>query len=113
MTFLGPGDEKKWYGTSKYPPEGKWNSVASQVVLRFKATGHPVFTSASALSRGTLRRLKGNETIYINADASDTKLLLRIIHSVNQLSICGAVSNWCEHLVLIADKKEFLKKEKS
>ena len=22
-TFLGPGDEKKWYGQTKYPAEGK------------------------------------------------------------------------------------------
>ena len=50
-TFLGPGDEKTWYGESKYPPEGKLNSVASQMAQRFKETGHPVFTSASALGR--------------------------------------------------------------
>ena len=30
-TFLGPGDEKKWYGKCKYKPEGKWDSVASHV----------------------------------------------------------------------------------
>ena len=63
-TFLGPGDEKKWYGKSKYLPEGKWNFVASQMVQRLKGTGHPVFTSASALSRGILRTLKGKETIH-------------------------------------------------
>ena len=39
-TFLGPGDEKKWYGKPKYPPEAKWNSVASQMAQRFKETGH-------------------------------------------------------------------------
>ena len=53
-TFLCPGDEKKWYGKSKCPPEGKWNSVASQMVQRFKETGHPVFASAGAPSRGIL-----------------------------------------------------------
>ena len=57
------------------------------MVQRFKETGRPVFTSASALSRGILRRLKGKETIHFNADASNTELLFRIIHSVNQLSI--------------------------
>ena len=69
-TFLGPGDDKKWYGKAKYFPEGKWNSVASQMVQRFKETGHPVFTSASALCREILRMLKGIETIHFNADAS-------------------------------------------
>ena len=34
--------------------EGKWDSIASQMVQRFKETSHPVFTSASALSRGIL-----------------------------------------------------------
>ena len=28
-TFLGLGDEKKWYGKSKYLSEGKKNSVVS------------------------------------------------------------------------------------
>ena len=42
-TFFGPGDEKKWYGKSKYPPDGKWNSLASQMVQRFKETSHPGF----------------------------------------------------------------------
>ena len=31
-TFLGPRDEKKWYGTLSYKPEGKWDSVASSMV---------------------------------------------------------------------------------
>ena len=41
-TFLGPGEEKKWYGTLLYTPERKWDS---QMVERFKDTGHPVFQS--------------------------------------------------------------------
>ena len=63
-TFLGPGDEKKRYGRAKYPPEGKWESVASQMIQRFMETGHPVFT---ALSRGILRMLKGKETVHFIA----------------------------------------------
>ena len=58
-TFLGPGNEKKCCGGCNYKPEGKWDSVASQRVQRFKETGHPIFTDASALSRGILRKLKG------------------------------------------------------
>ena len=104
-TFLGLGDEKKRYGNRNYKPEGKWNSVASQMVQRFKETGHPVFTSASALSRGVLRMLKGKETIHFNADASNTELLFRIIHSVNHLSIFGAVSNCCEQVGWTTDEK--------
>ena len=58
-----------------YKPEGKWNSIASQMVQRYKETGHPVFTSASALSRGILRKLKGKETIHFNSDASNRTLI--------------------------------------
>ena len=86
----------KWYGNCSYKLEGTWNSIASQMAQRFKETGHPVFTGASALSRGILRKLKGNETIHFNADASNTELLFRVIRSINQFSIHGAVSNWCE-----------------
>ena len=63
-TFLGPGDEKKWYGTLSYAPEGKWDSIATQMVGRFKETGHPEFKSISALSRGILkRRWQRNHTL--------------------------------------------------
>ena len=37
-TFLDLGDEKKWYGTLSYTPEGKWDSTATQIVERFKET---------------------------------------------------------------------------
>ena len=89
-TFLGPGDEKKWYGTLSNPLEGKWGSIAAQMVVRFKETNHPVFKSISALSR-TLKRKNNRDAIHFNADASITELLFRTIHSANQLGICGAV----------------------
>ena len=68
-TFFGPGNETKWFGNRNYKPEGKRDSVASQMVQRFKETEHPVFTGASALSRGILKRLTGKETIHFNAAA--------------------------------------------
>ena len=90
------GDEKKWYGTPSYTPEGKWDSTAAQMVERFKETAHPVFKSTSALSRGILRRKNNRDTIHFNADVSDTEVFFRTSHSANQLSIFGAVSSWCE-----------------
>ena len=48
---------------------------------------------------------KGKATIHFNADASNTEILFRIIHSVNQLSIYGVVSNWCWQFGLRADEK--------
>ena len=47
-------------------------------------------------SRGVLRSLKESETIHFIEDLPNTELLFRIIHSVNKLSISGAVSNWSE-----------------
>ena len=55
-TFFGLGDEKKWYGNRKNKPEGKWDSVDSKMVQRFRETGHHVFAGASALSRWILQR---------------------------------------------------------
>ena len=73
-TFFYPGYEKKWCGTLSYTPGGKWNSNATQMVDRFKDTGHPVFKSISALSRGILKKKNNRDTIHFNADASNTEL---------------------------------------
>ena len=104
-TFLGLGDEKKWYGTLPCTLEGKWDSTATQMVERFQDTGHPVFKSSSALSRGLLKKKNGRDTIHFKADASNTELLFRIIQSVNQLNIYGAVSDWCEQFSLDRGRK--------
>ena len=77
-TFLGPGDEKKRYGTLSYTPEGKWDSIATELVGHFKETGHPVFKSISASSRGILKRKGGRVTIHINADSSNRTLVSHI-----------------------------------
>ena len=62
-TFLGLGDEKKWYGTLPYTPEGKWDTTATQRVKRFQDTSHPVLESISALNRGICKK-KITETPY-------------------------------------------------
>ena len=96
-TFLGPGGEKKWYGT---------DSTATQMVERFKETVHPVFKGISALSRGILKRKNNRDTIHFIADASNTELLFRTIHSANLLSIYGAVSSWFEEFGLRPNERE-------
>ena len=75
-TFLDPGGEKKWYGTLSKTPEGKRDSTATQMVERFKETGHPVFKSISTLARGILRRKSIRDTIHFDADASNTELFV-------------------------------------
>ena len=76
-TFLGSGSEKKWYGGSSYPHKGEWDSTASEMVQRFKETGHPVFKSASALSCGLLKRKKGFESLHFNGYTVNTELLFQ------------------------------------
>ena len=104
-TFSGPGSEKKWYGGSPHPPKGERDSTANEMVQRFKETGHLVFKSTSALSRGILKRKKQFETIHFNGDSSDTELLFRTIHFGNQLSIYGAVANWCQQFGSTEEEK--------
>ena len=86
-TFLGPSDEKKWYRTLSYTPEGKWDFIATQMVGRFRETGHPRFKIISAVSRGIQKRKGGRDTTHFNADSSNTELMFRTVHSANQLSV--------------------------
>ena len=89
-TFLGTGSEEKWYGSCLSKPEGKWNSVAATMRQRFMETSN-FYTGTSALSRGALKRKENRNTIHFTAESSSVKLLFRIIHSANQLSVYGAV----------------------
>ena len=95
---LGPGDEEKWYGTCNYQPEGQWDQQANQMLEVFAQTGHPVFRGTSALSRGTLKRKQAQNTIHFTADSENIELIMRTIHSTNQLSIYGTMSSWCVDL---------------
>ena len=94
-TFIGPGTEMKSYGTRDFRPDGKWNSIEAKMVQNFKETMHRVLTSISALNRGILRMIKGKSSIHFNAESTNSELLFRIIFSANQLSVYGAVANWC------------------
>ena len=80
-TILGPGSEPKWYGDS-HDQKGQWNCTANKMVQRFKETGHPVFKSTSALSRGFLMQRKGKCTIHFNGDIMITELLFHTVHSI-------------------------------
>ena len=44
--------------------------------------------------------------MQLNGDSSNTELLFRIIHFVNQLSIYGAVANWCEQFGLTEEDEK-------
>ena len=72
------------------------------MLLEFAESGHPIFRSTTPLSRGKLKsKGKGKVSIHFSADQDtvDTitvDTIYRIILSVNQLSIYGAVAAICD-----------------
>ena len=96
-SFLGPGSEKKWYSSHDSKPQGEWDRVAELMMIKFSESGHPVFRATSPLSRGVLKSKGGGKlSIHFCADEGTIETVFRTIISVNQLSICGAVSDLCE-----------------
>ena len=95
-SFIGPGSEKKWYA-SENSPQGAWDHVAEDMLLKFAESGHPIFRSTTPLSRGKLKsKGKGKVSIHFSADTDTVDTIYRIILSVNQLSIYGAVAAICD-----------------
>ena len=98
-SFLGPGTEEKWYGTHTHKPNGLWNHAAGMMTINLRKSAHPTFRRTSVLARGLLKSKGGGKTsIHYNGDSATAELLFRTIISVNQLSVNGAVSDWCEEL---------------
>ena len=96
-SFLGPESEKKWYSTHEYKPQGEWDIVAEQMMMEFSESGHPVFCATSLLSREALKfKGCGKLSIHFCADGDTIETVFRTLSSVNQLSICGAVSDLCD-----------------
>ena len=94
--MLGPGSERKWY-PSENSPQGAWDHVAEDMLLKFAESGHPIFRSTTPLSRGKLKsKGKGKVSIHFSADQDTVDTIYRIILSVNQLSIYGAVAAICD-----------------
>ena len=98
-SFLGPGSEKKWYGTCSDKPDGEWDMTAEIMMLNFAESGHPIFRATSALEERELRsKENGNKSIHFNGGEETIELILRTIISVNQLSIYGAEADLCKEL---------------
>ena len=95
-SFIGPGSEKKWYSSEK-SPQGAWDNIAEEMLLEFAESGHPTFRATSPLSRGILKsKGRGKLSIHFTADYPTIETVFRIILSVNQLSVYGAVAAVCE-----------------
>ena len=52
---------------------------------------------------------EGWNIIHFNGDSSNAELLFRIMHPVNQLSVYGAVANWCQQFGLTEEEKGRIK----
>ena len=95
-SFIGPGSEKKWY-SAENSPQGAWDHIADKMLLEFAESGHPTFRATTPLSRGILKsKGHGKLSIQFAADELTIETLFRIIISVNQFSIYGAVAAICE-----------------
>ena len=95
-SFIGPGSEKKWY-SAENSPQGAWDNIAEEMLLEFAESGHPTFRATTPLSRGQLKSQgHGKVSIHFTADQDTIDTTYRIILSVNQLSVYGAVAALCE-----------------
>ena len=66
-------------------------------MLEFAESGHPTFRATTPLSRGQLKNKgRGKLSIHFTADQDTVDTIYRIILSVNQLSIYGAVAAICD-----------------
>ena len=69
------------------------------MLLEFAESGHPIFRATTPLSRGQLKSNgRGKLSFHFTADQDTIDTIYRIILSVNQLSVYGAVAAFCEEL---------------
>ena len=95
-SFIGPGFEKKWY-SSENSPQGAWDKIAEGMLLEFEESAHPTFRATTPLSRCILKsKGRGKLSLHFTADQDTVDTIYRMILSVNQLSIYGAVAAVCE-----------------
>ena len=99
-SFLGPGSEKKWYGTYSDKPDGDWDETAERMMLIFSCSSHLKFRATNALERGEELRSKekGKKSIHFNGSEENSEFILRTVISANQLRNCGAVADLCKEL---------------
>ena len=74
-------------------PQRAWDHIADEMLLEFAKSGHPIFHATTPLSRSKLKsKGHGKLSIHFAADELTIETIFRIIISVNQLSIYGAVA---------------------
>ena len=67
------------------------------MLLEFAESGHPIFRATTPLSRGQLKsKGRGKLSIHFTADQDTVDTIYRLILSVNQLGVYGAVAAICK-----------------
>ena len=95
-SFIGPGSEKKCY-SEENSPQGALDHIEDEMLLEFAESGHPSFRETTPLSRCILKcEGHGKLSIHFTADELTIDTIFRIILSVNQLRVYGAVAAFCE-----------------
>ena len=80
-----------------------WKDMLKDHDIQFEESGHPVYIQSfqcvgSWILEGFLNKKGGRCTIHFSADPSNAELFFRTINSANQLSIYGAIADWCYEL---------------
>ena len=80
-SFLGPGSEKKWYGTYSDKFNGIWDKTAEKMMIEFSETAIRFSVLPAALERGELRsKRRGKKTAHFNGSEQNVELILRTGH---------------------------------
>ena len=82
-SFIGRGSEKKWY-SAENGPQGAWDNIAEEMLLKFAESGHPTFRATTPLSRGQFRS-KGHGKLSIHFAADE--YTIETIFALSFLSI--------------------------
>ena len=81
-------------------------------MILFAESGHPVFRMTTPSFKEPPKSKGGRETsIYYSTEPATAELLLRIIVSVNQLTINRAMVDWCQELAQRAEARSPQSKE--
>ena len=102
-TFLGPGSEKKWYGSSydgQLGPYSHQNGTAIQRNWSSYFHSHQYFESRNVETKARQMYHSLQWRFFMNID-----VLFQTIHSVNQVRIYAVVTNWCYKFALKKENK--------
>ena len=89
--------KKKWY-SSENSPQGAWDKHCRENVAGICREWTSCFPFNDSIVQGVLSKARGEENCLYTSPQIMTQLIrfYRIILSVNQLSVCGAVAAICE-----------------